>query len=194
MKRLAAIIILAVMTVMCIPAYAVQAQLTAVVTAEGRLAESGETYCIVLEAMGENCPMPEGSVDGKMCFNAAAGEEAVLFDMDFEEHDIYAYRVYQQKGPNSKCRYDDSVYEVKVYSYGSADKPYTIVVNDVDNGMKQDAITFVNIPVKESEDADIPQTGVVDRWMYYCAGAAVLLVVAGFMVFVLMRPDGECNE
>ena len=60
--------------------------------------------------------------------------------------------------------------------------------------MKQDAITFVNTPVKEPEDADAPKTGVVDRWMYYCAGAVVLLAVAGVMVFVLMRPDGECNE
>ncbi len=203
MKRLMkALFAVFIVMVMCIPAAAVsENSLPVKVRTEGKFAERTEKFCIVLEAADENCPLPDGSADGKNSFMVEAGKTASLPEIVFEEYGVYGYLVYQQPGTNENCRYDDTVYHVTVYASGSEDEPDVFIVQKDENGIKLEEIVFVNAAVKQDDnsepsqdDSGIPKTGVVDCWMYYIAGAAVLLIVAGWMAFVLLRQDGECNE
>ena len=110
----------------------------ACVKVTGNAPETSEDFLIVFKADGSD-------ISENYTVN---GEGTVkLTPLTFEKPGIYNYTITQQKGTNSNCSYDESVYRLKITVLYS-EAPYRLIINaalrkDGVDG-KSDSITFEN--------------------------------------------------
>ncbi|MBE5971195.1 MAG: hypothetical protein E7246_01545 [Lachnoclostridium sp.] len=82
---------------------------------KGDYPSSSEELDIVLTAVDEACPMPEGSVDGTYTIEVKSGTTGEFPEIVFPKLGIYNYTVHQEKGNHSRGSYDGTVYQMRVY-------------------------------------------------------------------------------
>lgn len=113
----------------------------------GEVPNKPEKMDIVLTAVDGTCPMPEGSVDGKYTIEVTADTTGYFPDITFPKLGIYEYTVHQEIGGISRCDYDNTVYQMRVYvtnaENGEGFESTTILYID-DVNTKYAQIEFVN--------------------------------------------------
>ena len=120
-------VLLAVLAVAGLPAAALAAESLQVelpsveIKLEGTAPSLAEGYQIVLEAGNPSYPMPEGSADGKYTLTITGSGTASFPDISYSKPGVYSYTIYQVKGSNSQCTYDETVYTMTVYITNKAD-------------------------------------------------------------------------
>ncbi|MDO5400372.1 MAG: FctA domain-containing protein [Eubacteriales bacterium] len=140
-----------------------------------------ETFNIVLKPNDQDYPMPEDTEDGK-CILPIKGEDDGAFVIEFGRVGVYEYTVYQQKGKDSDCKYDTSVYHVVVTitnaEDGGLESTVAIRKGDAD---KKTEIEFVN--VYPYHPYDNPKTDDESNFPLYAtlAAGSVLVLVALYL-------------
>lgn len=113
-----------------------------------------EEMKVILTALDETCPMPEGSVDGAYTLVVEAGTTGEIPEITFPKLGIYNYTVYQEKGSHSRGRYDETVYRMRVYvtnaESGDGFESTTLLYID-DINTKYASVNFENY-YRERED------------------------------------------
>ena len=205
-KYSVSLLLCAVMAVsFCAAAFSAGFSLPVEVQVSGSATDADEEYTIVLEAESADCPMPDGSAEGSCVFSVSADETVMLPEIDFTQPGVYGYSIYQIPGMDDECTYDGSVFSMTVYAEQNGDGLYlAAVVRKSEDGAKLEKIVFINEyekvtsgPTDKPENPDnpgMPLTGVRDHWMFYIGGAALLLVIAGIMAFILARRSAEEDE
>lgn len=166
------------------------------ITLAGTLPSVAETFFIQLSADDAAYPMPQGSINGRYVLEVQGAAQTKLPSIVYDGVGKYTYTLRQRSGTNAKCSYDPSVYTLTVYvTYEAKGKLMaTAVLYKTGETEKQDDVVFHNVyatvkptPTPPPKDGSATATGVVDRWQYYLAGAAVLLVISGVLVAVIRR-------
>lgn len=113
----------------------------------GDVPVNAEEMDIVLTAVDGICPMPEGSVDGKYTLTVKSGTTGYFPEISFSTLGIYEYTVHQEIGNISRCDYDNTVYQMRVYvtnaENGDGFESTTILYID-DVNTKYPEINFIN--------------------------------------------------
>ena len=213
-------VLLAVLTVVGLPVTALAAEPLRVelpsveVKLEGTAPSPTEEYQIVLEADKISYPMPEGSADGKYTLTITGSETASFPDISYSELGVYSYTIYQVKGSNSQCTYDETVYTMKVYITNEgvervvrvkdSDDPdaknmevvftnkYPTATDDLDDPMpRRDRLTPTpSADPDNPNDPDGPQTGDSSHlWLYICLGAVSLIVLVALSLTKQRKSD-----
>lgn len=85
------------------------------VSLEGTLPTKAEEFTVNLKADDINNPMPEGTVN-EIYSMTVDGEDTKSFpEMTFSRVGVYNYTIWQEKGNNVDCTYDNSIYNLIVY-------------------------------------------------------------------------------
>lgn len=135
-------------------------------------------YKLVIEAEESGNPMPEGSVDGVFVLVLNGPSDSFFPEIIFDHVGIYNYTVYQLKGDDSECIYDDTVYDLKITVVNSDSGDgleANVAVTNEDTSAKVAEVEFVNKYVYPSTDT--PRTG--DSAMLSSYGALSLLSLLG---------------
>ena len=155
-------VLLAVLTVVGLPVTALAAEPLRVelpsveVKLEGTAPSPTEEYQIVLEADKISYPMPEGSADGKYTLTITGSETASFPDISYSELGVYSYTIYQVKGSNSQCTYDETVYTMKVYITNEGVERVVRVKDSDDPDAKNMEVVFTNKYPTATDDLDDP--------------------------------------
>ena len=155
-------VLLAVLTVVGLPVTALAAEPLRVelpsveVKLEGTAPSPTEEYQIVLEADKISYPMPEGSADGKYTLTITGSETASFPDISYSELGVYSYTIYQVKGSNSQCTYDETVYTMKVYITNEGVERVVRVKESDDPDAKNMEVEFTNKYPTATDDLDDP--------------------------------------
>lgn len=126
------------------------------IAAEGTAPSPTEEYQIVLEADKISYPMPEGSADGKYTLTITGSETASFPDISYSELGVYSYTIYQVKGSNSQCTYDETVYTMKVYITNEGVERVVRVKDSDDPDAKNMEVVFTNKYPTATDDLDDP--------------------------------------
>ncbi len=138
-----------------------------------------ESFTIVLEAVGEDVPMPEQKE-----ITVKAGEKAEFGPITYTIPEDYQYRVYQKTGNNKNFTYDKSVYSVTVRVVNDGMGGLAAEIWAIQDGSqnKTDKISFENIwtqPVVKTQvkTGDSTNPGVLAA-IALCAAAAAAVAWA----------------
>ncbi|MBQ0037234.1 MAG: hypothetical protein KBS74_01030 [Clostridiales bacterium] len=167
MKRLYRITALALVMLLCLSAFAVNAfaaepqstVFSAKVTIGGPKPIPAEKYTVMLEPLDSSNPMPAGSEDGayKLTITGAGKEDFPA--IEFTTVGIYQYKIYQMVGKSANETYDHTVYTATVYVLDSETEEdaltVTVVLNSEGSDGKQDGISFKNVYYNPNQ----PKTG-----------------------------------
>ena len=206
MKRcIICLVLCVVLAVASVSAIAAGASVPVEVIVSGGVTGAAERTTIVMEAIEPDSPLPEGGADGRFVFEVIPGEAVMMPQIEFSETGVYKYHIYQKQGSEPGYTYDDQVYLVTIYVEPDGDDLFTVVViQKTENGSKLEEIVFINVceadPTPEPETTEKPgenpllPTGVMDYWMYYIGGAALLLVAAAVMGYIAFRRDAGKDE
>ncbi|MDO5408652.1 MAG: FctA domain-containing protein [Eubacteriales bacterium] len=88
---------------------------------------------VILTPENGDCPMPEGSVDGKYHLKVAEAGDYKLGAIAFPKLGIYRYTIHLTAGTNAKGTYDGRIYKMTVF-----------VVNDTDGKMKTTVVLHLD--------------------------------------------------
>ncbi len=110
---------------------------------KGDIPNHAEELDVVLTAVETSFPMPEGSVDGKYIMSVTAGTTGHFPEISFPKLGVYEYTVHQEKGSISRCDYDDTVYQMRVY------------VTNAENGDGFESTTILYIDDINTKFADV---------------------------------------
>ena len=151
-----------------------------------------ETYFVYLEADEETMPMPIGSQGGLYCMEFAGAGAKSVPAISFEEVGVYSYRVYQRKGDNENCSYDDRIYCLTIYvtyeeSTGAALR-MNATLHCEDGDEKVTEIIFENVFSPE-ETPNPPSTG--DD---LSAGPAVVMLLVSLTALAFALRRRYCTE
>lgn len=151
---------------------------------EGTLPETNEEYVIKIQGENTDTPMPDkGTIDG-IHQMTIVGENSTEFPkITYEKPGVYQYTIWQEKGTNRDCAYDDSVYQVKV-TITNADSDNgleaTIAIRKKSSNTKLEEIIFENIyitqlptPVKTGDN------GEPVLWMFLAGMSIILAAFTG---------------
>ena len=144
----------------------------------GNVPTEKDVYKLVIEAEESGNPMPEGSVDGVFVLVLNGPSDSFFPEIIFDHVGIYNYTVYQLKGNNSECIYDDTVYDLKITVVNSDSGDgleANVAVTNEDTSAKVAEVEFVNKYVYPHTDT--PRTG--DSAMLSFYGALGLLNLLG---------------
>lgn len=148
-----------------------------------------EKFFVCLEADPETMPMPDGGRDGRYRMTYDGPGTQYIPPIAFDAIGVYTYRIYQEKGNNPLCRYDERTYRLTIYvtceeTAGMALQMSATLHNE-DGDEKVTEIIFENL----FDTPETPHTG--DR---LSAGlpAALLLISLAALALVLRRR--ECQE
>lgn len=192
MKKLYRITALALVMLICLSVFAVNAfaaepqnlMLSAKVAVTGKKPSPAEKYTVVLETLDSNNPMPAGSKDGKYNLTITGAGKEDFPAIQFPTAGIYQYKIYQLAGKATNAKYDNTVYTAVVYVLNSEkeEDSLTIFVMLKNNatGEKLGEVFFKN----EYYDPNIPKTGDSGNLALYAtlglASAVALIFVAVF--------------
>lgn len=144
----------------------------------GNVPTEKNVYKLVIEAEESGNPMPEGSVDGVFVLVLNGPSDSFFPEIIFDHVGIYNYTVYQLKGNDSECIYDDTVYDLKITVVNSDSGDgleANVAVTNEDTSAKVAEVEFVNKYVYPPTDT--PRTG--DSAMLSSYGALSLLSLLG---------------
>lgn len=170
------------------------------ITLAGTLPTVEETFSIQMKVDDETFPMPQGSASGRYVLEVKGAAQTKIPSIVYGNVGKYTYTLQQIPGANADCSYDLSVYTLTVYiTYEANGKlKATAVLYKTGIAEKQEDVVFCNVyttatpvPTKPPKDGNQTPTGVIDRWQYYLAGVAVLLVVSGVLIVVIRRKEEE---
>lgn len=85
------------------------------VSLEGTLPTKAEEFTINLKAEDISNPMPSNSTDEIYKMIVTGEDIKSLPEIVFSRVGIYRYTIWQDKGNNADCSYDNSVYYLTVY-------------------------------------------------------------------------------
>ena len=142
------ILLLALVFVLSVPAYAEWEAQTAQVPVEievkGPAPDPAETFTVELTAVTEGAPMPAGASEG-VYQTDITGAGSVTLEMSYDHPGVYSYTLHQIKGPFDYCIYDENEYSVTVFA--TVDEAFnlslTTIVDD-GSGEKTDDAKFIN--------------------------------------------------
>lgn len=185
-------------------------QLPVKITAEGALPRPAEEYVVRLKADDKSYPMPNGQVGGWYDLRVDGPGDAVFPPIKFESVvGVYTYTIEQLPGSNPHCRYDTRSYTVRISVTNAASGEFDISVTLQEDGMsaKPAEVEFHNVYKKDGNPPSSPgptgptgsktppgsavPTGVVDHWIIYLTGSALLLLVSGCIIRLLLRKEDE---
>jgi pilin isopeptide linkage protein len=92
-----------------------EVELPVTINLSGLKSSAAEDLTVVLKAENEECPMPEGSVDGIYTMTITGGGTKHLAKIPFPKVGIYRYSIWQQPGTDTRGTYDATVYEAVIY-------------------------------------------------------------------------------
>lgn len=138
-----------------------------------------QKFTIVLEAVTDGAPMPQGC--NKSCALSFLGAERKNFPaISFGEPGVYHYRLYQVEGNTKRYGYDNTVYELGVYVSalpgGGLDS--SVVLTEENKEGKIPDVIFTNRYYPPN--GKTPKTGDAARpgmYLFLAAVSAVCLVV-----------------
>ena len=117
-KNITLLILVMYLMMMTPPVLAAELPITKIkfsVSLEGTLPSKAEGFTVNLKADDINNPMPEGTVN-EIYSVTVDGEDIAYFpEMTFSRVGVYNYTIWQEKGNNVDCTYDDSTYNLTVY-------------------------------------------------------------------------------
>lgn len=126
------------------------------VTLSGTLPSKAEEFLVKLSADNLSYPMPEGAEKGIYSMIVTGQDSKDFPTIYYSRVGIYTYTIYQEPGTNSKCTYDKSIYNLKVYVTNREDGKgleATAVLYPYEGGDKLPAAVFNN--VYETEPAPV---------------------------------------
>lgn len=221
MKKCRSIFFAMVMTMLCsirmvLPIYAAQIPEISVpvtISLSGTLPETEESFSINLKADSTDIPMPQGSKDGiyTMMIKGAGTKNFPV--ITYDKVGVYTYRIVQTAGNAQNCKYDDTVYLLKVTISNKEDHSgleATVVIRPETQTEKTSSAEFHNEyetkteettktsepeqPQEEtkSEPTEVLPTGDHSNVIFY----VTLLVgsIAVVLVLLLMRKDDKQDE
>ena len=182
-----------------------------IITLSGQLPVPRETYTVVLEALDDSNPMPDGQVGGRYEIEIKgakkAGNSGWFPPIRFDHVGTYKYKLWQEPGKYKRATYDDTVYTMTVTVTNSADYQsfeMSVTFRDDEGGPKPDNKLFHNH--HPAPEGTITPTGVADDWPYYLMASAALMMISLFLMTklrrrealetdaVVMTMDGEDND
>lgn len=156
----------------------------------GNVPSKDETYTVVLEAKDSGYPMPQGKTGGTYRMNITGENTAAFPDFHFDKVGIFEYTVYQVKGSNRSCDYDERVYDlvITVTNAENGGLEYTVALRLYDSDgeveeKKLDQIVFQNY----YHYPDTPKTddeSNLARDLFLAAGAIAILA----LLFLTRKP------
>lgn len=197
-KIFAAAMLLIMLSLICGAALAAQepakVEQEVEITLSGSLPSPRETFTVVMEALKDSNPMPDGQTGGtysiEILGEKKTGNEGTFPTMTFYRVGVYKYLIWQEPGNHPRGTYDDTVYTMTVTVTNSADyEGFDVVVSfrDDKGGPKPNNDLFHN--KYAAENGTITPTGVADDWPYYLAGSAALMMMSLFLMTKLRRRE-----
>lgn len=168
------------LSAMLLPATAVYEPVDAFIHFEVKGNLPSEKCMFRLEAITSDAPLP---VKGE---KEVVGDGAESFRIDgLARPGIFSYRLYQVKGANEKCVYDDTVYMISVIvSNGPAEK---LVVNyTIEQG--ENVAEKENEVIFRNSYRDNPKTGdnnISSRWDIYLVISSLVLIACAIILLSL---------
>lgn len=139
-----------------------------------------------LEAISSDAPLPakgEKEIVGN-------GTESFQIN-ELTEPGIYSYRLYQVRGTNEKCVYDDTVYMISVIVSNSPSEKlivnYTITQGESEAPKETEVVFWNSYP-------DNPKTGDANassKWDIYLVAASVVIIACGIVLIAIKHPDSN---
>lgn len=101
---------------------------------------------ITIEALDDNCPMPDGSADGKYTMTITGADTKEFPDITFTRVGIFNYKVTQKDLQKEGWTFDDSVYTVvvTVTTDGQGNKTMTVALHKEGVDEKPEKVLFTN--------------------------------------------------
>ncbi len=180
------------------------------VTLSGNVPGDAEEYIVCLQAAEASVPMPGDSVDGTYTMKVSGAGNFGFPTITYQKVGIYSYTVMQEKGGNSLCTYDGSVYDVIVYvtnaDDGSGMESTVVAYHKGETKEKADPV-FDNFYETPAPPADIPvespavdtvvtpppalliQTGQLTWPIPVLCGFGILLIIFGGIMIVKKRKN-----
>ena len=131
---------------LCIHAVAAEhpsIKLPVTIEQKGDYPYKAEELNVVLKAADTVCPMPEGSADGAYTLVVKSGTTGEFPEIQFPKLGIYNYTIHQEEGSHSRGRYDETVYQMRVF------------VTNAENGEGFESTTLLYIDDINTKYADI---------------------------------------
>lgn len=157
------------------------------VSLSGTLPSSAETFTVKIKADDIAYPMPERSENGIYTMTITGADTENIPAITYSKVGIYTYTIYQVKGTNGKCTYDDTVYTLTVYitnaEDGSGLETMAVLYPDEESS-KQSGAEFNNVyetKLEPTAPSDAPTTGDESNLVLYivlvCASSAIIFVL-----------------
>lgn len=149
-----------------------------------------QTYQLLLQAENSNSPMPSGSKDGACSITITGSGNGVFPDIVFDTVGVYSYTVRQVKGTNSRCTYDDTVYDVNItvtYTADGSALEATTAIRESGSTEKVQKAKFVN--QYAYPPSDTPKTG--DSFPFALYGALTVVSIGILVGLYLTRKKKE---
>lgn len=164
--------------------------LDAAVTLQGTLPDTAEEFAIVMTAE-DGAPLP---VEGdSMQITIKGAGKASFAALEFDHVGIYHYTIVQKPGKDKDAKYDATVYRLQVAVVNAEEGGLKTVVGLYQDGedAKQDEALFNNVYPTILPPGEVTPTGVEDKWPWYLAGCAAMLMVCAAMIAVLRRKEEQ---
>ena len=166
------------------------------------------TFWYVLTPVTDNCPMPEGTVDGQYIFAITGSVEDMLYMLvDFTEEGTYVYEFKAYvPNPQEGYTYDDVVYQIEIVIGRTVNSLVleSMTITDKSTGKTVDKIEILKpaydavkpTPTPPDEPKpDTPKTGDETKLNLYAiamgVSAAAVLVIAIFLIVKLRDRDSN---
>ncbi len=138
-----------------------------------------DRFVFKMIAKDKDNPMPKNSENGEYTLVVTEAGTFNLGPIDFDVPGVYEYDVYQVKGENVTCEYDDSKYTLIVSVENSTDystlETYTTIIKDGDEE-KHDSIYFKN-NFRSNSDFELPNTSDINLYLYITIFLTLSLII-----------------
>ena len=138
-----------------------------------------DRFVFKMIAKDKDNPMPKNSENGEYTLVVTEAGTFSLGPIDFDVPGVYEYDVYQVKGENVTCEYDDSKYTLIVSVENSTDystlETYTTIIKDGDEE-KHDSIYFKN-NFRSNSDFELPNTSDINLYLYITIFLTLSLII-----------------
>lgn len=109
--------------------------------------EPGAAYCICLRAE-ENAPLPDGAQNNQYSMTVQGAGDYTFPPVEYTAPGMYRYHVSHDPGPDARCTYDATIYDVTVMISNRQDGTgleSAVAAHVGPNADKRDALLFTNI-------------------------------------------------
>lgn len=155
------------------------------VSLSGTLPSPAETFTVKIKADDIAYPMPQGSENGIYTMTITGADTENIPAITYSKVGIYTYTIYQVKGTNGKCTYDDTVYTLTVNITNAGDgrgmETMAVLYPDEESS-KQPVAEFDNVydmKLEPTVPSDDPMTGDESNLVLYivlvCASGITIL-------------------